>query len=101
MQGALLAEITPERVRCTALAIGSNIAWSIVGGFVPLTATWLVWRSGNPLAPAWLVAGAAAMTFVAFIIDTSEEGSRHARTGPLGPTAGGNDTLFDLSAQST
>src|SRR5262249_8437456 len=54
VQGALLAEITPERVRCTALAIGSNIAWSIVGGFGPLIATWLVWRSGNPLAPACL-----------------------------------------------
>jgi len=68
VQGALLAEITPERVRCTALAIGGNIAWSIVGGFVPLTATWLVWRSGNPLAPAWLVAVAAAITFVALML---------------------------------
>jgi MHS family proline/betaine transporter-like MFS transporter len=68
VQGALLAEITPEPVRCTALAIGNNIAWSIVGGFVPLTATWLVWQSGNPLAPAWLVVGAAAITLVALML---------------------------------
>ena len=39
VQGALLVEITPEPVRCTALAIGNNIAWSVLGGLVPLTAT--------------------------------------------------------------
>jgi MFS transporter, MHS family, proline/betaine transporter len=70
VQGALLVEITPEPVRCTALAIGNNIAWSVLGGLVPLTATWLVWRSGNPLAPAWLVVGAAAVTFVALMLTT-------------------------------
>jgi len=84
VQGALLAEITPERVRCTALAIGSNIAWSIVGGFVPLIATWLVWRSGNPLAPAWLVAGSAAITLVVLMLTTDpfrkEIGSRTVST---------------------
>jgi MFS transporter, MHS family, proline/betaine transporter len=71
VQGALMVEITPEPVRCTALALGNNIAWSVVGGLVPLSATWLVWRSGNPLAPAWLVAGAAAITFVALVLTTA------------------------------
>lgn len=84
VQGALLVEITPEPVRCTALAIGNNIAWSIVGGLVPLTATWLVWRSGDPLAPAWLVAGAAAITFVALMTTADpfrkEIGSRTVST---------------------
>ena len=47
VQGALLVEITPEPVRCTALAIGNNIAWSVLGGLVPLAATWLVWRTGD------------------------------------------------------
>jgi uncharacterized membrane protein len=65
VQGALLVEITPEAVRCTALAIRNNIAWSIVGGLVPLTATWLVWRSGNPLAPAWYLLLAAIVGLVA------------------------------------
>ena len=84
VQGALLVEITPEPVRCTALAIGNNIAWSVMGGLVPLTATWLVWRSGDPLAPAWLVAGAAAITFTALVLTSDpfrkEIGSRTVAT---------------------
>jgi MHS family proline/betaine transporter-like MFS transporter len=84
VQGALLVEITPEPVRCTALAIGNNIAWSVLGGLVPLTATWLVWRSGDPLAPAWLVAGAAAITFAALLLTSDpfrkEIGSRTVAT---------------------
>jgi MHS family proline/betaine transporter-like MFS transporter len=84
VQGALLVEITPEPVRCTALAIGNNIAWSVVGGLVPLTATWLVWRSGNPLAPAWLVAGAAAITLVALIM-TTDPFRKHIRSRAASP----------------
>lgn len=66
VQGALMVEITPPAVRCTALAIGNNLAWSVVGGLTPLTATWLVART-NPLAPAWLVVIAAAITLLALI----------------------------------
>ena len=68
VQGALMVEITPPHVRCTALAIGNNLAWSVLGGLMPLTATWLVWRTGEPLSPAWLVVGAAAITFLALIL---------------------------------
>ena len=68
VQGALMVETTPEPIRCTALAIGNNIAWSIVGGLTPLAATWLSWRTGNDLAPAWLVAAAAAITLAALYV---------------------------------
>jgi MHS family proline/betaine transporter-like MFS transporter len=68
VQGALMVETTPEPIRCTALAIGNNIAWSIVGGLTPLTATWLSWRTGNNLAPAWLVVAAAAITLAALYV---------------------------------
>ncbi len=68
VQGALMVETTPEPIRCTALAIGNNIAWSIVGGLTPLAATWLAWRTGDELSPAYLVAGAAAITLVALYL---------------------------------
>jgi hypothetical protein len=45
VQGALMVETTPEPIRCTALAIGNNIAWSILGGLTPLAATWLIYRA--------------------------------------------------------
>lgn len=64
---ALMVETTPEEIRCTALAIGNNIAWSLLGGFTPLVATWLVYRTHDELSPAFLIAGAAAVTFVALL----------------------------------
>jgi MHS family proline/betaine transporter-like MFS transporter len=68
VQGALMVEITPPAVRCTALAIGNNLAWSVVGGLTPLCATWLVGRTGDALAPGWLVAAAAAITLLALLL---------------------------------
>jgi MHS family proline/betaine transporter-like MFS transporter len=70
VQGALMVEITPPDVRCTALAIGNNLAWSVVGGLTPLTATWLIWRTGETLSPAWLVVAAAAITLLALVVTT-------------------------------
>lgn len=64
---ALMVESTPESIRCTALAIGNNIAWSFLGGFTPLVATWLIYRTNDDLGPAFLITGAAAVTFVALL----------------------------------
>ena len=68
VQGAMMVEVTPADVRCTVLAIGNNIGWSILGGLTPLVATWLTARTGDALAPAWLVAAAAAITFVTLLL---------------------------------
>lgn len=68
VQGALMVEATPAPVRCTALAIGNNIGWSIMGGVTPLAAVWLTARTGDVLAPAWLVAAAAAITFATLLV---------------------------------
>jgi MHS family proline/betaine transporter-like MFS transporter len=68
VQGAMMVEITPANIRCTALAIGNNIGWSILGGLAPLAATWLTARTGDALAPAWLVAAAAAVTAVTLLL---------------------------------
>jgi MHS family proline/betaine transporter-like MFS transporter len=68
VQGALMVETTPAAIRCTALAIGNNIGWSILGGLTPLAAVWLSARTGDALAPAWLVVAAAAITFVTLLV---------------------------------
>jgi MHS family proline/betaine transporter-like MFS transporter len=67
VQGALMVELTPASVRCTALAIGNNIGWSLMGGLTPLAATWLTARTEDALAPAWLIAAAAALTFATLL----------------------------------
>jgi len=65
---ALMVETTPESIRCTALAIGNNIAWAILGGLTPLVAAWLVYRTEDELSPAYLIAAAAAITVAALLM---------------------------------
>jgi MHS family proline/betaine transporter-like MFS transporter len=62
-QPSVMVEIAPLRVRCTAVALGYNICLGIIGGLTPLAATWLVERTGDETAPAFLVMAAAAITF--------------------------------------
>jgi MFS transporter, MHS family, proline/betaine transporter len=63
-QPAIMVEAAPARVRCTAVALGYNTCLGVVGGLTPLTATWLVERTGDEIAPAFLIMAAAAVTFV-------------------------------------
>ena len=52
-QPALLVEAAPPRVRCTLVALGYNICFG-VSGSTPLAAAWLVERTDNEIAPAFL-----------------------------------------------
>src|SRR5262245_32792317 len=63
-QPTIMVEAAPPQVRCTAVAIGYNSCLGVIGGLTPLTATWLVERTGNEIAPAFLIMAAAAVTFV-------------------------------------
>ena len=62
-QPTMMVEAAPAQVRCTAVALGYNACLGVIGGLTPLTATWLVERTGNEIAPAFLIMAAAAVTF--------------------------------------
>jgi MHS family proline/betaine transporter-like MFS transporter len=47
-----LAELFPTAVRSTALAITYGLGTALFGGTAPFLATWLVRRTGSPVAPA-------------------------------------------------
>jgi len=64
VQAPTMAEIVPARVRCTAVALGYNSTMGVIGGLTPLAATWLVARSGDEIAPAFLIMAAAAISFL-------------------------------------
>jgi MFS transporter, MHS family, proline/betaine transporter len=64
---AILVEAAPARVRCTAVALGYNISLGVIGGLTPLVASWLVARTGDELAPAFLIMAAAAVTFLTIL----------------------------------
>ena len=57
---AILTEAVPAGVRCTAVSLGYNIAFGIIGGLTPLTAAWLMARTDMDLSPAWLVMAAVS-----------------------------------------
>ncbi|HEY7578982.1 MAG TPA: MFS transporter [Acetobacteraceae bacterium] len=57
----LYAEIMPTRVRYSGVALGFNLAAILGGATGPYIATWLVERTGNPLAPAFYIVLVAAI----------------------------------------
>ena len=76
VQPTIMVEEVPASVRCTIVALGYNVTLGIVGGLSPLVATWLVHRTENDLAPAFMVMVAAAVSF--FAIRLFKENSRVA-----------------------
>jgi MHS family proline/betaine transporter-like MFS transporter len=67
-QPAAMVETAPVEVRCTAIALGYNVTLGIIGGLSPLTATWLVHRTGDNLSPAYLIMAAAAVSFLCVLL---------------------------------
>jgi MHS family proline/betaine transporter-like MFS transporter len=72
-----LSEIFPTRVRYSGFAFCFNAANALFGGTAPLVATWLIGATGNKLAPAWYLVGAAGVALVAMLC------SRETSQAPL------------------
>ena len=64
---AALAELFPTQMRCTAVGLVFNITVAFVGGTAQVIVTWLLAATGNSLAPAFYVMGAAIMSLAAVI----------------------------------
>ena len=62
---ATLVELFPTRTRYTGMAIAYNVGMAVLGGTSPLVATGLIRLTGDVLAPAYYLIGAAALTGVA------------------------------------
>jgi MHS family proline/betaine transporter-like MFS transporter len=52
---AMLAELFPAGVRCTASSISYNAAMTLLGGTGPMIVVYLISVSGVPTSPAWYV----------------------------------------------
>ena len=61
---AAIAEIFPTRSRSTWMSTGYSFAVAIFGGFAPFVATWLIARTGDPLAPSYYLMASAVVTLV-------------------------------------
>ena len=70
-----VAEQFPVEVRSTGLALAYNIAVMMFGGFAQFIVTWLLEKTGSPIAPAYYVMFGAMIGFLAafFLIDHRKE----------------------------
>jgi len=59
-----VAEQFPTRVRSTAMAISYNIAVMLFGGFAQFFVTWLIEKTGTPIAPAYYLMFGAVVGLV-------------------------------------
>jgi MHS family proline/betaine transporter-like MFS transporter len=66
-QPAIIVEAAPPAVRCTAVALGYNLCFGVIGGLTPLVAAWLVERTGDEITPAFMIMAAAAVTFATLL----------------------------------
>ncbi len=57
-----IAEIFPTRNRSMLMSTGNALATAIFGGFAPYIASWLIARTGNPIAWVYYVMSAATVT---------------------------------------
>ncbi|BAU81159.1 major facilitator superfamily transporter [Streptomyces laurentii] len=73
LAGAAFVEPFPARTRYTGASLGSNLAFTILGGTAPLLPILLIEQTGDTIAPAWyVVAGSvAALPVVARMTKTS------------------------------
>ncbi len=62
-----MVEMIPHAVRCTGLAFAYNASIGYFGGTTPLIAAWLITATGNPIAPAFWIAGCGAVTLITAI----------------------------------
>ena len=52
---AAMVESLPAHVRCTALSVGYNVTFGLIGGLTPMIAAYLIQRTGEDLAPAYFL----------------------------------------------
>lgn len=73
---AMLAELFPTRSRSTGLSVAYNLSVLLAGAFGPFIVTWLIATTGDPLAPAYYVMAASAISATALLAarDRTAEG---------------------------
>ena len=61
---AVMTEMFPQKIRVTAVSVSYNITFALLGGTSPMVALWLIERTHDDLSFAWLISGAAVISFL-------------------------------------
>ncbi len=61
---ALLTEMFPPKIRYSSMSIPYHIGTGYFGGFLPLIATWIVARTGDPYSELWYTWGVVLLALI-------------------------------------
>lgn len=85
--GATIAALYPVHGRATAMAIAYNVGVAVFGGGAPIIVTWLIARTGDPVAPAYYVMTGVFISVLALAamrsLGTAGEKGSSVNPGPL------------------
>lgn len=76
-----LAESFPTNVRYSGFALSFNGANALLGGTTPFIVTWLIHRTGSPLAPAFYLTVVSVIAMVAIFMSRVLHGSELTEVG--------------------
>ena len=62
---AVLAEVFPRKVRCSAFSVAYNVSLAVFGGLSPMVVTYLIGRTHDDMVPAFVVIAVAAVSLAA------------------------------------
>ncbi|MFP5473485.1 MAG: MFS transporter [Gammaproteobacteria bacterium] len=62
------AELLPPQVRALGVSLVYAIGVTLFGGTTQLVVTWLIEKTGNPMAPAWYVVGTSVLGVIAVVL---------------------------------
>ena len=63
-----MTEIFPTNIRCSAIAIGYNIAVACFGGTAPFISTWLIASTGDNLAPTYYLMAGSILSLLVMVV---------------------------------
>jgi MHS family proline/betaine transporter-like MFS transporter len=78
---SVLSEQFPVETRAVGVAFSFSVSVTIFGGFAPLTATWLIAQTGDPLSPAYYLMATALLSIIALMV-IARRGPADGRSQP-------------------
>lgn len=85
--GATIAALYPVHGRATAMAVAYNVGVAVFGGGAPFIVTWLITRTGDPIAPAYYVMTGVFISLLALAamrsLGAADENGSRVNSGPL------------------
>jgi MFS transporter, MHS family, proline/betaine transporter len=66
--GVVLSSVFPAATRVRGMGLSYSLGATIFGGFTPFVVTWLVARTGNPVAPSFYLMACAALSLISIAV---------------------------------